>query len=70
MHTLVGSLLGLAVVRSSLDEIEDLLREGRVGDGPSCHSAVSCLRRSRRCRRENIPACSLDMMMDLVFGEM
>lgn len=31
---LVGSLLQLAVVRGLLDEIENLLGEGLVGDGP------------------------------------
>ena len=31
---LVGTLLQLAVVRSLLDQIEDLLRQSAVGDGP------------------------------------
>ena len=30
----VGTLLQLAVVRGLLDEVEDFLREGLVGDGP------------------------------------
>jgi hypothetical protein len=33
---LVGALLQLAVVAGLLDDVEDLLGEGRVGDGPSC----------------------------------
>lgn len=32
---LVGALLQLAVVAGLLDDVEDLLGEGRVGDGPS-----------------------------------
>jgi hypothetical protein len=31
---LVGALLQLAVVGGLLDDVEDLLREGRVCDGP------------------------------------
>jgi hypothetical protein len=33
---LVGSLLQLLVVRGLLDDIEDLLAESCVGDGPGC----------------------------------
>lgn len=34
LHTFVGSLLGLAVVGSLLEEIQQLLGEGLVGHGP------------------------------------
>lgn len=39
---LVGSLLQLAVVRSLLDQIQDGLGKGSVGDGPGCEVCVSC----------------------------
>ena len=32
----VGALFQLAVVRGLLDEVEDFLGEGCVGDGPGC----------------------------------
>lgn len=37
---LVGALLQLAVVAGLLDDVEDLLGEGRVGDGPSWGSML------------------------------
>ena len=37
---LVRTFLQLAVMAGLLDNVEDLLREGRVGDGPGCRKDV------------------------------
>lgn len=37
----VGTLLGLPVVSGRLQQIENLLRQGRVGQGPGCDGKVS-----------------------------
>lgn len=43
-HTLVRTLLQLAVVRRLLDEVEQGLSQRLVGDGPGCGSRMSVLR--------------------------
>jgi hypothetical protein len=35
-HTFVGTLLSLTDVHSRLEEIQNLLGQGRIGQGPSC----------------------------------
>lgn len=39
---LVGALLQLAVMGGLLDDVEDLLGEGGVGDGPGCEVVRRC----------------------------
>lgn len=39
-HTLVSTLLQLAIVRRLLDEVEQGLSQRLVGDGPGCGSGI------------------------------
>lgn len=62
---LVGTLLQLTVVAGLLDNVEDLLGEGRVGDGPSWEWMLDFARDEKACYVGNLPApefCSSDML--------
>ena len=50
-HTLVGTLLQLAVVRSLLNEVEQVLGKGLVGEGPGykIHQYVAIKARMTMC---------------------
>lgn len=62
---LVGALLQLTVVAGLLDDVEDLLGEGRVGNGPGWEEISDSARDEKVGYRGNLPApefCSSDML--------
>lgn len=64
---LVGTFLQLTVVAGLLDDVEDLLGEGRVGNGPGWEWMLESARDDEKVGyRGNLPApefCSSDMLL-------
>jgi hypothetical protein len=58
--TFVSPLFQLSVVAGLLDDVEDFLREGFVGDGPGCGGVVfgHCL--SIHWARASVDVCEVD----------
>lgn len=69
-RTLVGTLLRLAELSGGLDEVEDLLGEGGIGQRPGCEAGqwlsmgyrCACAHDKWESRKDDIPAESSDMM--------